>query len=488
MQQLDIYFGLSGDSPVIHTYTTTPGNYAGKLVVGPIRFLELLELHLGLAGVFPGKIERVLLLKERLALLIKKEFIFHTSFHNDPLGVSKRLLTLWDTWQMSGWDLTEAKDLPRRMRLLLALSETFKNIGPGLHDRIKQVAEACNNRPLPPMTLHLIDQLKFHPYAYQQLVKMLGKYVKVVNEDFVPSAATGSDLNNLQLALQGKTVKKLTNDGSLHIIYFPGDIQAANAIFAIQQADKWNPVVVNTDNSLLNGLHLSKNHPVCSWEIGAGNGQVSQLFFLATSMFKRPVDTAQVMAFLSAPVSPFSKKLGRELKNIFAGKPGFGNVEWNESINNYLLAITDEKTEKAKRDHISFWLQNKNHLGETAYEVTLLNEIFSKLSKWAKQSAQLEYYQNYAGQLQNLSILSEQLNLLLKDEGDEIVPAKFERLQAELFSDVPSNIAEAQVGCADKVNLPSAVWTTTKDILWMNAIRNEVGSYLSKFWYQEEKE
>ncbi len=87
MDKLQIYLGLAGDSPVCHTYTTTPGNYAGQIVAGPLKLLQLLELHLGLSGQFPSETERVLILKERINDLSEDSFPFSSSYKKDPLGV-----------------------------------------------------------------------------------------------------------------------------------------------------------------------------------------------------------------------------------------------------------------------------------------------------------------------------------------------------------------------------------------------------------------
>jgi len=338
------------------------------------------------------------------------------------------------------------------------------------------------------MSIHLVDPLQFYPYLYQQLLNKLSNHAEIISEKSYPQAFPGTDLGKLQMLLNDEKVEGLLkNDGTIQLLFFPGDILGANAIYSIQQASNWNPVVINTDNSLLNGLHLSHNNPVCKWQTVSGNGQVSQLFFLATALFKRPVNTSQVLAFLSSPITPFSKRLARNLLEAFAEKPGFGNDAWNTAITEYLESIKGKDRERTKKKMVSFWLQKNHYLQEPQLDVPLLVDIYTSLANWASGSSHLPYYPLYKEQLQNLSSLCLQLTKALKEDGETIAVAKFERLQSELFSDVPAMIAEAQVGCADTVAEPGAIWSEAKEILWMNAIRFEAGDYLTKYWYQEEK-
>lgn len=489
MDKLEIHLGLTGDSPVYHTYTTIPGNYAGQIVAGPIKLIELLELHLGLSGLFPSQIERVLLLKERINELREGSFPFSSSYKKDPLGVAKRLLKLWDSWRMSGWTPEEMDELPKRMQQLLALKSMFNSVGLGIVERIIHVITVLDKRSLPSMSIHLVDPVEFYPYLYQQLLKTLFHHTEIIYESFSPHASPGTDLGKLQSLLNGQRVEGLLkNDHTLQLLSFPNDILAANAIFSTQQVNKWNPVLINADNSLLNGLHLSNNRPVCRWQTISGNGQVSQLFFLATALFKRPVNTSQVLAFLSSPVTPFSKRLARNLLKVFGEKPGFGNEGWNRSINEYLESVKGKDRERMKKKLVNFWLQNNRYLENPEFDTSLVTDIYTTLETWASQSSHLPYYKLYKEQLQNLSSLSTQLIKALKEEGETIALAKFERLQSELFSDVPALIAEAQVGCADAVTQPGAIWSEAKEILWMNAVRFEAVDYLSKYWYQEEKD
>ena len=489
MEKIQIFLGINGDQSVCHNYTMTPGNYIGQIVAGPYKLLELLELHLGLSGIFQTETARVLLLKEKFSTLPQKAFPFAAAFKHDPLGVSKRLLTLWDSWRIAGWEPGNAGLLPKRMQQLLDLKMEFTNIGAGTVERIAAVIKALENQGLPNICIHLIDPIESYPYLVQRLLNKLADKSTFTTEVFLPQASPQTDLGKLQILLNGGDIDgSYANDQTLQIISFPNDILAANAVYSIQQADNWNPLIVNTDNSLLNGFQFSYNKPVCNWQTIAGNGQLSQLFFLATALFKRPVNSSQVLAFLAAPVTPFSKKLSRKLLGLFAEKPGLANEKWKASITDYLVEINGQQGELAKKKEVKFWLQNNMLLQEPNLEIQLLTEIFSMLESWSTKTAYVPYYKLYSDQLLNLSSLCRQLVTSLLQEGATITSAKFERLQSELFSDIPSTIAEAQVGCSNIVDTPGAIWNNAEEILWMNAVRFESSNYLSKYWYQEEKD
>lgn len=489
MNTIHIYLGISGDGPVSHTSTTSPGNYAGHTVTGPGKLIEWFELHLGLTGIYPTVIERAIALKVLITEKKDDSLFFSRSFKSDPLGVAKRLLTLWDSWILSGWDMKPSKQLPPRMAALAKLKGLVEQCGPGLAGRAQVVLQHLDMSLLPPVIIHLIDPPEHFPYIIQQLLLKVPKCVHHDYQNLEPKASADTDLWKLQTALNGGSTRKpLLNDHTLQIISFDNDIAEANAVYSLQLAATWKPVVINQDNSLLNGLHVSQNHPVAHWQTIAGNGQVSQLFFLATALFRRPVNTTQVIAFLSAALTPFPKKLATSLVQVFSERPGFGNADWNKTIDSYLISISGEENEKVSKQRSAFWVQNKAFLEEPDLSVSLLEDIYNELGLWASQAVHYPYYSFYSNQLSNLSSLCAQLVKTIKDEGEKVTVSKFERIQAELFADVSSTIADAEVGSADSFSSPVAVWSPCKEIVWMNAIRFDPTNHPTKYWYQEEKQ
>ncbi len=489
MNTIHIYLGISGDGLVSHTATTTPGHYAGHTVIGPGKLIEWFELHLGLSGIFPTMIERAIALKELIIDPKGDSFFFSKSFKSDPLGVAKRLLTLWDSWIFSGWDMQSSKQLPSRMATLAKLKDIFEQCGPGLAGRAKVVLQQLDMSSIPPVIIHLIDPPEYFPYIIQQLLSKVPECVRTDYHTLEPQASVNTDLWKLQTRLNSNNsaTKPLLNDHTLQVIFFDNDIAEANAVYSLQLAANWKPLIISQDSSLLNGLHVSQNHPVSQWQTIAGNGQVSQLFFLATALFKRPANTSQIIAFLSAALTPFPKNLATSLVQVFSERPGFGNADWNEAINAYLTSISGDDTEKVSKKRIAFWLQNKAFLTEPDFSVPLLESIYNELGSWVVQATHYPYYSIYIDQLSNLSFLCAQLVKALKGEGEYVANSKFERIQSELFADVSSTIAEAEVGSADNFSSPSSVWSTYKQIVWMNAIRFEPTNHLTKYWYQEEK-
>ncbi len=486
LQQL--YLGISGDEPVCHECTTKPGSYAGHAVMGPRKFVEWLELQLGLSGIFPSDTERAVAFKKGIAGNKSQSFFFSKSFESDPLGVAKRILTLWDSWIFSGWEPKSSKKLPPRMAALAGIKDLFEQCGLGLADRTKLVLQKLPSSSLPPVNINLIDPPEQVPYLLQQVLTKLGAAVIPGYQNLKPCAVEGTDLWKLQSLLNGKKVSEpLCNDHSLQIIFFDNDIAEANAVYGLQNTLDWNPVVINRDNSLLNGLHISQNHPVSRWQTMAGNGQISQLFFLATALFRRPVNTSQVIAFLSAPLTPIPKTLSTSLARAFSDRPGFGNEDWNQAIENYLTSIIGEENENALKKRIDFWLQNKSSLVEPAFPVALLEEIYNQLGHWATKAVHQTYYSIYVDQLLNLSSLCTQLVETLQDEGEVIAFSKFERLQAELFAETPTVIAEAESGSADSFLSPTAIWSPCEQLVWMSAARFDATDCDTRYWYQEEK-
>ncbi len=493
MEKLTLYCGLQGDGPVYHEINAVKGSYAGMAVTGPERILEIIELYLGLSAVYLNDQERIIQLKSDLDRVIDATFLYYKAYKADPLSVTKRLLHLWDSWQLAGWQADHSSKLPGRMKMVFDLKEIFQHTGSNTAQRLIKIFDALKHGAcLPEMTICLIDSLESFPFLYQQLFSNLAPFCEVKNLSITAQASRDTDLGKLQRVISGKVkasdAPPFMNDGTLNILHFCNDLDAANAIFAIQQGSGWNPLIVNTDNGLLNGFHHSHGRPVCQWYTAAGNAQVSQVFFLATAMFLQPVRSSQILAFLSSPFTPFSKKLASKLMEAFSEKPGIGNQHWNDEIEKYLDGIKGTYRERPRTRGVKFWLQNTRYLKDP-FDTSFLIEIYQTLETWALNiPEEVPGKGSYQDQLVNLGSLCQHLINSLKNEGAYISEAKFERLQSQLFRDVPSVIREAEARSGDIVPAPGAVWHKSKEILWMNATRIEGKDCLSKYWYQEEKD
>ena len=99
-------------------------------------------------------------------------------------------------------------------------------------------------------------------------------------------------------------------------------------------------------------------------------------------MFLRPVNTSQILGFLSSPFTSFSKALASGLMESFAKKPGIGNEEWEEKLKTYLDSIKGSYRERAITRGINFWLRNPRCLHEP-FEISFLTEIYQTLETWA---------------------------------------------------------------------------------------------------------
>ncbi len=104
MKSLSILFGLDGDGTVAHETNCRPGAHAGVLLAGREKFVSFLELHLGLQRPHVHAMDRVLKLKALLAELPNSKLPFKNSWNTDSIGVSRRIIELWDSWRMSGWN------------------------------------------------------------------------------------------------------------------------------------------------------------------------------------------------------------------------------------------------------------------------------------------------------------------------------------------------------------------------------------------------
>jgi hypothetical protein len=150
MKPLSIYLGLDADRTVAHETNCNPGAHTGVLLAGPDKFVSFLELHLGLQRPQIHRMDRILKLNALLAELPQKQIPFNASWKTDSLGVSRRILELWDSWRMSGWNPeVNNRKLPLRMQEILSIEEQVQSAGAGLPDRIHAILKELNESTLP---------------------------------------------------------------------------------------------------------------------------------------------------------------------------------------------------------------------------------------------------------------------------------------------------------------------------------------------------
>ena len=195
MEQLTFHFSLQGDGTVYHERSAASGACAGMAITGSDRLLETLELHLGLSGIYPGEQVRILGLKSHLDKVLDASFPYAKAYRTDPLSVTKRLLHLWDSWQLAGWQVEQSGELPRRMKMIHSLKDAFLNAGPGIPERLQKLfASLDKGACLPDITIYLTDPPDSFPYLYQQLLRKLEKYCDIETLTATPKAPSDTDL------------------------------------------------------------------------------------------------------------------------------------------------------------------------------------------------------------------------------------------------------------------------------------------------------
>ncbi len=143
----------------------------GTVFVGPLRFIDLLETHLGLSVQWATAIERVNDLVEKLQTIPEKDQGFwKNSFSVDAIGVARELLCWRDELMLSGWDGRAEKER------LKTLWQTTHDALPGIPDRLMRIIDFLDNSTTSALAMDkvfLVEPANDLPHLWQKVLSSL---------------------------------------------------------------------------------------------------------------------------------------------------------------------------------------------------------------------------------------------------------------------------------------------------------------------------
>ena len=318
---------------------------AGEEWVGPERFVQSLELRLGLASPTRSEGERAALL---VPALLATEGFWSASATVDPFGSARRLLDWRDELAMAGW-----RGQAQHARLA-ALAQVTAAAAAGLPDRIHAIVAALERRgvELDRVTL-LVPAIDFEP-LWQRLFEALAKRgVTVAHGPIAPATATGD------LAHSRATGFVPTGDGSLTLLRPSGTLEAAEEVAAwlasLGAPALGRTLVIGARPALDRALH---RHGLPT--LGAGYVQTDsallQLLPLVLDMAWRPQDPQRAFELLSIKPSPVPAEVAWPLRKALREWPAIGSDAWNIALADGLDAILDpDRQERATARMAQLW-------------------------------------------------------------------------------------------------------------------------------------
>lgn len=464
----------------------------GEVTLGPLGFLNLLEVRLGLRGCWESEHLRVVQYLGALREADDEQRFYSRSLAVDQLAVARTLLDWRDTWIEAGWSGAVRPADSRRLKDLATVEALCQGrLAPGRADRLRAVAAALSERPLPDLSVELQDPRNSFSTVWQQILSALNVSETPMEVGWGVSAPAGSDLARLQEALLKNQPVRLQGDGTVLALCAHNEALLGRAVSQILHgsvAAKQSPWFAEHHPTTLiagNGVETlelalaAEDHPLTGSSTPSRWRPPLQVLPLVLSLLWEPLDPHRLLEFLTHPICPLPGFVRYRLANVVAEFPGIGGAAWEEAI----TELQEEAVERAEgdpqaagrlADRIDEWLGKDRFAPETGSSLGLVAERCAQVSRWASALSAAEAVDPSLRQLllaaaSQATQTQRALDAMARAGQGRIGRLQLERLMDQLTSSgvpVPGLIAER--GHAHLVHGPGAVNESNERILWWN--------------------
>jgi len=222
---------------------------SGKVQVGPLGLLSLLESKLGLTGPVVHPAVRIDQYMHRMELQDHPDKWFHTSFNADAWSTSKQMLAWRDELVEAGWTGGTDESMSPRLRALAELEGTDLPLAMGKEDRLQEILRWLKSiDSISVSHIYLQEDFEILPPMWKKLLHQLkDKGVRIHAVTAIQQRQRSpSNLESVQTILLGKsqatTIKD--NDDSLLLIKASDEWEAAeNLALWLAAGEKSNQAV-----------------------------------------------------------------------------------------------------------------------------------------------------------------------------------------------------------------------------------------------------
>lgn len=278
-----------------------------------------------------------------LAGELRDDDFFARSFNADPMRTSEELLSWRDQLSEAGWN---GQPLPEQGRLsCLARMETNRaRFASGTGDRLRIVAQAlAEGQRVPYLSLELIDEEDLWPGRWRGVFSLLraqGVDVGLVGGTFsAVRARPESDLGLLQASIlfkDGCPPRAVRGDGSLVLLTGETPVELAEAAAALTVDAGGELTVIRAgERELLDAALVRHGAPSQGAWSSSVNRPLLQLAGLLISLSFEKRDPEQLLQLLLLRKGPFDNRAGRALVEKFTDRPGIGNSEWGQLLDEH---------------------------------------------------------------------------------------------------------------------------------------------------------
>ena len=483
-----IAFGLHLDG----LNPAAPRNAAGKVTLGPMGFLQVLETQLGLPTPNTHPSEAPFSYLQCLREASTPDRFFHRSLEIDPINVARTLLDWRAQWYEAGWNGTFPDDAPARLADMAAVEAIARNRVPPTHgERLQRVAEALAERRTQ------IEQIELHtpvgnlPHAWQRVVRAL-PWVPAPGLELAAAGPQGSDLARVQTRLLsmvdqdedgGAERESLQGDGSLIVVKSASKDLSADAIAELLLEtggiDR-TLLVTEVDGIVLDNALERAGLPRCGFRHYTRFRSATQVLKLALALVWKPVDPHRMLQFLLHPSGTLPRWIRWRLADAVAASPGIGGPAWIYAIEGIAQTLREhyeagEKEVERYRSDIAFWLEAERYDPDTGAPLEALFQRTGRISAWASTQTNTVESESEAAMFaaahgQANALLTE-LEELRQNGARRIERLELQRRIDEVTTDAPDPSTYAEAGRARATTAPAAVTGSWPTVVWWNLVR-----------------
>ncbi len=447
----------------------------GESTVGPLGFLSLLEIQLGLTRVAVSQSERVVQWRACLAACRTGTRFYERSFQADELGTAATLLRWRDTWIEHGWTGAAPTGATRLADLAAVETAARGTLAPCLGERLREVAEALANRHVQIEAVDLIDPIEDFSHGWRAVLSRLPG-VKPPAPEEAACGTEGSFLRALQEHLralsEGGVPEKLPwgEDGTVRIFRAETELAAAEWMAAeIQRRPQDNRLIVSEhDGALVDAAAMAFDQPLQGLSDPSAFRPSLQVLPLALRLIWDPLDFRALMQFLTHPIGPLPRYARNRLAEKMASTPGLGGTSWSR-------ALSDIDTHYGKRgaqvvQDIALWLEHPRFPTAQQAPLSAVVDRARRLAEFFQKRLVDEDDIRRVGAVagfRQCQAVQHSLESLIAQGEARIGPEALDKLVSQATAAGSENpLMRAQAGAGGQVKDPAAVIEPFDDVLW----------------------
>lgn len=468
----------------------------GTMVTDMDGLLAALELRLGLHTQVETSNERLVGYYKAVKAYMKSHVDnpLYKSYEALPLAVAYEMLTWRDALAVGGW----SKKTPapsKRMQVLQGVEEFFSK--QGMNDIYQRYAAIEEQLKLKKGTMKDVifvmpGKLEYEHPAIKHIISLAIEAGAADEEPQPAKRTTDNNLFRIEKLLTSKSAETITlkvDDDSFRVWHFKDGMEANEYLSTLP--DDTFDVTVNPVTKLGDNFLHMMGKPVAGSSVDNSSPQIVQLFFLAVTLLKHPLDISVLMQWFYSPVNPLPATLRYRLAERLARSGGWCSKDSDEirqeencyqTVQKWLAGTVeeekgepiDEKEKKHRQNLADIFLPEFESQDDKGVSVARLHKLMRELSAWSTQRAAMALQKRGEEDqlVQQFSQLAELCDTLLQltdeyQEADYIQYAEIEKHTACLYK--PSSFVQyqAQAGSRFVIGKPSQIVAMADRVLWM---------------------